>query len=129
LRDSVRALESERRQAIETMREAAAKSAALEAAARLGQADSERLAADVESARQRASSLENDLQSLESESARWQSVVEKLQATLEERDREIQLLKSTAPRPIAVPPAALKPAPARPSATAPKPVPVPPRAP
>src|SRR4029077_18330887 len=75
----------------------------------------------------RAASLENDLRSLESESARWQSVAEKLQATLEERDRQIQGLKAGGPGPTAVPPAGLRPAP-KPTA-APRPVPVAPRAP
>ncbi|HSD09691.1 MAG TPA: hypothetical protein VLF14_01815, partial [Candidatus Binatia bacterium] len=119
-----------RRQAIEAMREQAAKSAALEATVRGGQAESERLAADLESSRQRAAALENDLRALESESARWQSVAEKLQTALEERDQEIQAIKSAAPRLPVVPPAAPKPALAKPlPAAVAKPAPVALRAP
>jgi chromosome segregation ATPase len=127
LRESVRALENERRQASETIREGTAKSAALEAAVQRSQAESERLVGDVESARQQAARLENDLRGLESESARWRSLAEKLQGTIEERDREIQGLKSAAPRPPVIPPpATLKPVPAKlpAAAAAKKPAPV-----
>jgi hypothetical protein len=100
MRESLRALENDRRQSSEALRESAAKTAALEAAARRSQADAERLSAELETTRQRAASIESDLHGLEGESARWRGLAETLQGTLEERDREIQAVKS-APRPAA----------------------------
>jgi hypothetical protein len=77
--------------------------------------------------RQRATTLESELRTLEGESSRWRSVAEKLQATLEERERELQALKSApraAPAQVAEKAAAKAPVaapakPATPSAKAP----------
>lgn len=111
LRESIGALENERRQAGEGAREIAAKTAVLEAAVRRSQTDSDRLGGELTSAQQRVAGLEHDLRSLEAESGRWRTLAEKLQGNLEERDREIQALRA---RPAV--PAAVKPQPTRPLA-------------
>ncbi|MBI2962960.1 MAG: hypothetical protein HYY35_04335 [Deltaproteobacteria bacterium] len=119
LRAAIGALESERRQVGEGAREVAAKTAALEAAARRHQADNERLTSEIESARQRIADLDSTLRSLETESGRWRALAETLQGNLEERDREIRGLRA-APRPSAAaaekpgaPPSAAKPSPTK----------------
>jgi len=105
LHEAVQALENQRQQASAELRETAAKTAEYEAAARRDQEGSERAREELQGARQRVATLEGDLQSLEAESARWRALSEKLQNTIEERDLELQALKS-APRPAAAAPAA-----------------------
>lgn len=123
LREALRALENERRQTGESLHEAAAKTAALEAAALRGRSEAERLEAETDAQRQRADALENGLRSLEAQSARWRSLAEELQTTLEERDRDIRALQSASTRP------AVAAKPRAPQAAAAAPKPSPPRAP
>ena len=72
------------------------------------------LSGELEAARQRAASLESDLRGLEGESARWRGLAETLQGTIEDRDREIQALKSVPRAAVPAQPAAAKPATAKP---------------
>ncbi len=125
LHEAVQALENQRQQASAELRDAAATTAEYEAAARREQEGSERAREELQSARQRVAALEGDLQGLEAESARWRALSEKLQSTIEERDLELQALKS-APRPAAAAPAAPERVGApRPLAMKPTPVPKP----
>jgi hypothetical protein len=105
LHEAVEALENQRQHAIAELREAAAKTAEHEAAVRREQEGSERAREELQGTRERVAALEGDLHGLEAESARWRALSEKLQNTIEERDLELQALKS-APRPAAAPPAA-----------------------
>lgn len=120
LQEAVQALEIQHRQTIEELREAAAKTAEHEALSRRVQGETERVAEELESARQRGTALENDLQGLEAESGRWRALSEKLQSTIEERDLELAALKS-GPRPAAPVERPIAPVP-RPVAMRPTPV-------
>jgi chromosome segregation ATPase len=117
LRETVEALEGQRRQATEQLQDAAAKAIELETAARRAQEEIERAGEELANAQQRSASLESDLQGLEAESERWRALAEKLQSTIEERDLELQALKS-GPRPVAPE----RPVPPRPVAIRPIPV-------
>jgi chromosome segregation ATPase len=124
LREDVQALEGQWQHAAGELREAAARTAEHEVAVRRGQEESERAREELESARQRVAALEGDLKSLEAESARWRTLSEKLQSTIEERDLELQALKP-APRPAAGPAAPERIGAPRPVVMKPTPVPKP----
>jgi hypothetical protein len=124
LREAVQALEGQRQHAAGELREAVARTAEHEAAVRRGQEESERAREELEGSRQRVAALEGDLQSLEAESVRWRTLSEKLQSTIEERDLELQALKSP-PRPAAGPAAPERIGAPRPVVMKPTPVPKP----
>ncbi len=100
---SAHSFDAERQEITEALRQALARGSEVEVELSHGRAEVDKLTSDLDSLRRKAEAFEDDLRAAKTESARWQALNEKLQATVEERDREILALREAPPRPAKEP--------------------------
>lgn len=96
---TIRSFDAERGQVQGELRAAETRRSEAEAALARSRAEGEQRTTDLESQRRKIQSLEDDLRTAGAESSRWQTLGEKLQATIAERDREIVALRAASTRP------------------------------